>query len=48
MVWVGNCEEDRADDVGCGVVVGVGVSVPLVVRLFGLLLGRGLLGLGKG
>lgn len=29
LVWVGDCGEDGADDVGCGVVVGDGVSVPL-------------------
>jgi len=48
LVWVGDCGEDRADDVGCGVVVGVGVSVPLGVRLFGLLLGRGASSFGRG
>jgi len=48
LVWVGDCGEDRADDVGCGVVVGVGVSVPLGVRLFGLLLGEGASRFGRG
>ena len=48
LVWVGDCGEDRADDVGCGVVVGVGVSVPLGVRSFGLLLGRGASRFGRG
>lgn len=28
LVWVGDSGEDGADDVGCGVVVGFGVSVP--------------------